>query len=96
RAIDEVERRRKIQIAYNKKHRITPLTISKPLREKLVKREQKKDEEILDEIFDFDPKQLLPQEKKKKKIRLRFEMKKAAEDLNFELAALIRDKIKFL
>ena len=36
RALDEVKRRRKYQAAYNKKHNITPTTIDKPRREKII------------------------------------------------------------
>ncbi len=42
-AIAEVDRRRDIQLAYNESHHITPLTINKPLREKLITREEKDD-----------------------------------------------------
>ena len=41
RAIEEVGRRRKVQLEYNKKYRITPKSITKPIREKLIEREEK-------------------------------------------------------
>ncbi len=41
RAIDEVNRRRKIQLEYNKKHKITPKSINKPIRSQLIERSKK-------------------------------------------------------
>ncbi|MDP2860938.1 MAG: helicase-related protein, partial [bacterium] len=89
RAIEEVERRRKIQIRYNKAHDIVPKGISKPIRGKLVA----KKEEIFEEV-NMDG--LTPQEKKETARRLRKQMLSAAKDLDFERAGELRDEIKKL
>lgn len=78
-AIDETERRRKIQSDYNEKHGIKPKTVKKAVREviKTVKETKdtgKKDKNILE--------------------KLENEMKKAAAELRFEDAAKLRDRIE--
>ncbi len=91
-AVSEVKRRREIQLDYNKKHGITPTSVEKAIREKLVKKE-----EILDDfkpLMDRDV--LLPDQKKKILKRLQSEMRDAAKALDFETAALLRDKIKYI
>ena len=102
RALDEVARRRKYQIEYNKKHHITPRSIEKPIREKLIKREEGErapwlfgsKEPIYDSLPHLDLDAMTPMEKKRLVKNLQTEMKLAAQDLNFELAAEIRDSIK--
>ncbi len=96
-AIDEVERRRAIQLEYNKKHGITPQTITKEVRAKLIdhteeEAAQKREEDILNYLGNKDV--LLPDEKKDLEKRLRKEMKLAAERLDFEQAGRLRDQIK--
>ena len=87
RAIDEVARRRKIQEVYNIEHGLTPTKIERPFREKLI------DEVIIDEI-DFAQ---LPPDKLKSEIKKLTEMMKyEAEMLNFERAAVFRDKLRDL
>jgi len=95
RAILEVERRRNIQLEYNKKHGISPQQIVKPIREKLI------DQEIEEQISgkkeaweDVDYKQLPPLELKKEIKKLENLMRYEAEVLNFEKAAVLRDKIR--
>ena len=95
RAISEVDRRRSIQVDYNKKHGISPQQIVKPIREKLI------DQEIEEQISgkkekweDVDYKQLPPSELKKEIKNLENMMKYEAEVLNFEKAAVLRDKIR--
>ncbi len=91
-AVAEVGRRRKIQLAYNKKHNITAKSVEKSIREKLIKKE-----EILDDIKPLmDREMLLPDQKKKVIKKLRDEMKNAVKNLDFETAALIRDKIRYI
>lgn len=91
-AISEVNRRREYQLKYNKDHGITPVTIEKEIRAKLIERER-----ILEDLKPLIEKDvLLPDEKEKLVKNLRREMQLAAKDLDFETAALIRDKIKYL
>ena len=86
-AISEVNRRREIQLEYNQKHNITPKTIEKPIRERIIaKLEEPEKEEIkLDELTPGEQQRLLPGLKK--------EMRQAAKDLDFEEAIRIRDLI---
>ena len=100
-AVSEIERRRKYQLEYNKKHQIIPKTIYKPIREKIV---EQKEEFLLfdrpkvevDESFltKINKESLTPYDKKKLIKKLEQEMKEYAKDLNFEMAIKIRDKIK--
>ena len=95
-AIDEVKRRRKIQLAYNKKHKIIPKTITKIIRNKLVE-EQIKEEEQINYLLTLQKKEiLLPDEKEKLIKKLSQQMKQAAIDLDFETATILRDQIKML
>jgi excinuclease ABC subunit B len=104
RALDEVGRRRKYQTAYNKKHNITPESVKKPIRDKLVDRSELAEtpwmfgskEPVYDSLPHIDVDSLTPMEKKKLIKNLTTEMRLAAQDLNFELAAGIRDKINSL
>lgn len=102
RALDEVARRRKYQLAYNKKHHITPVSITKPIREKLIEREESEKapwlfgskEPIYESLPHLEVDSMTPMEKKRLIKNLTTEMRLAAQDLNFELAAEIRDKIR--
>jgi excinuclease ABC subunit B len=104
-AIAEIDRRRNYQLEYNKKHHITPKNIYKPIREKIIVGDEI-DEMILEKrsstlhvheyLNSLRPDALTPYDTKKVIKRLESEMKKQAEDLNFELAIEIRDKVKEL
>ena len=84
-AIRETERRRNIQIQYNSDNKITPKTITKEIRDVI---------EITPKtIRDDNGKKLSKAEKKELIARLTREMKNAAKMLEFEHAAMLRDKI---
>ncbi|WP_342261305.1 excinuclease ABC subunit UvrB [Spiroplasma endosymbiont of Notiophilus biguttatus] len=88
-AIEETQRRREIQLAYNKKHNIVPVTVKKPLSEIVSTRELDVDLKILN-----SSKGKIKIAAKAKIIAdLRVEMLQAAKDLNFEKAASLRDLI---
>jgi len=92
-AIEEVDRRREYQLEYNKKHGITPETIEKAIRAKLIELKEK----TLEDLKPLMEKEvLLPDDRERLVKRLRAEMKLAAKDLDFETAALLRDKIRYL
>jgi len=94
-AIDEGERRRTVQIAYNKKHGITPQSIQKAIRSKLVEQQPIEEKPEYEQVMQFAKKEvLLPDEREKALKMLRKEMKTAAEHLDFETAIAIRDQIK--
>ncbi len=85
-AIDETERRRKIQTEFNKKHGITPTTIKKNIAEIIQVTKSTKDVEEINEEFSHEQVENIL-------INLESEMYKAAEELDFERAAEIRDQI---
>ncbi|PID14107.1 excinuclease ABC subunit B [Sporosarcina sp. P34] len=91
-AIDETERRREIQIAYNEEHDITPTTIVKPIRE-LIRATQvaEETESYLQKVT--NGKKLSKDEKGLLLIKLEKEMKDAAKALDFERAAELRDTV---
>src|SRR5258706_8341013 len=95
-AIDEVTRRREVQIAYNEKHGITPQSIQKAIRARMVE-EQKEEEQdrTIKGLIQFSNKDvLLPDERENLLKMLRKEMKDSAQRLDFEGAIKLRDKIK--
>jgi len=81
-AIAETERRRALQIEYNKKNKITPKTIKKEIEEQT--------------IVVKDTKHIPKSEKEKLVPQLEKEMRQAAEALDFELAIALRDQLKLL
>ncbi|WP_306484208.1 excinuclease ABC subunit UvrB [Anaerococcus sp.] len=85
RAIDETERRRSIQEEFNEEHGIVPTTIKKNIAE-IIQITKKKEEEEIEEFSKDDIETIL--------INLEAEMYKAAEELDFERAAALRDQIK--
>lgn len=94
-AIDEGERRRKIQIAYNKEHNIIPKSVEKAIRAKLVDQKEEEAKATVESLIQFSNKDvLLPDERENLLKQLRKEMKAAAERLDFEAAIALRDKIK--
>jgi len=99
RAIDETERRRQIQLAYNAEHHITPQTVYKEITDILAEYKERAEPAQLD--FIMEPQELLGMVRSglnpDEQIRA-FEkaMKEAAAQLEFEKAAMIRDQIKRL
>lgn len=95
RGIDETTRRRKIQEAYNKKHGITPATIIKAIAESRLAGKKK---DILEETEETkrDVTKMNPEELKFYEDELTEQMDLASQNLEFELAARLRDKISEL
>ncbi len=90
-AIDEVDRRREHQAQYNKKNNITPRSIEKALRARLI---EKVEEETGEKVLTIDD---IPVSERKRLVKnLEFQMKQAAQLLDFETAARLRDQIKEL
>ena len=89
-AIDETERRRKVQMAYNEEHGITPKTIQKSVRDLIAVSKKVAAEELR---MEKDPESMSEKELEKLIKELSKQMKKAATELNFEAAAELRDKI---
>ena len=89
-AIDETNRRRKIQMEYNEAHHITPTTIEKKVRDviaisKTVAADEMSQEKAPEEMSEKELTALIE--------KLKGKMEHAATDLNFELAAEYRDRI---
>jgi excinuclease ABC subunit B len=102
-AIKETDRRRKIQLAYNKKHNITPKTIEKTIKNILAEfgikpktqnannKKQNRNKNILELDLTGDKRPIAEILKDKEQ-----QMKRAAKGLQFELAAILRDEIREL
>lgn len=89
-AVEETERRRAIQEAYNEEHGITPRTIQKAVRDLIsISKEVARTEKQLEK----DPESMTKEELEKLIGQVQKQMKKAAADLNFEQAAELRDKM---
>ncbi len=89
-AIDETNRRRKVQQAYNEEHHITPTTIKKAVRELIsISKEIAKNEKNLK----VDPESMSSKDLKKLIDKVEKQMKKAAAELNFEAAMELRDQM---
>ncbi|MCI1305601.1 MAG: excinuclease ABC subunit UvrB [Lachnospiraceae bacterium] len=89
-AMDETARRRAIQEAYNKEHGITPKTIQKAVRDLIsISKETAKKEDR----FAKDPESMSADELRGLIAQVEKEMKAAAAELNFEMAAQLRDRM---
>lgn len=102
-AIDEIDRRREYQVRYNTKHGITPKTIIKPVREKIAEGEENTGELDFQKtdfnhayIDSIKREGMTPYDLKKVIPKLEKEMRKQAENLHFEAAIAIRDKVREL
>jgi len=91
RAIDETNRRRKIQEAYNKKHKVTPKSIQKTIKESRLAGAKAAAEITVPSIAEV-PKEEVPHLIED----LQNQMELAAQNLEFEKAAALRDQINFL
>lgn len=95
-AIEETERRRAVQLAYNEAHGISPQTIKKAIHDILVRHKEEKEESLGTELevilnsYNI----FVPEQKKTLIKRLEKEMLEKAKNLEFEQAALIRDEIE--
>ncbi len=89
-AIDETQRRREIQMQYNKEHGITPKTIQKSVRDLISISKKVAAQELK---MEKDPESMSRKELEKLVRDLEKQMKKAAAELNFEVAAELRDKL---
>mgnify|MGYP000063329621 FL=1 len=89
-ALDETERRRAIQMAYNEEHGITPTTIQKSVRDLISISKKVAATELQ---MDKDPESMSEKELLKLISDVTKQMKKAAAELNFEAAAELRDKL---
>ena len=90
-AISETNRRREVQLAYNKKHNITPTTIAKEIKDITEHIQTKHDETVATllavdrELYRKNPKETIREKRK--------QMEEAVSILDFETAAIIRDEI---
>ena len=89
-ALDETQRRREVQMAYNEEHGITPKTIQKAVRDLISVSRKVAASELQ---MEKDPESMSEKELEKLIKELEKQMKKAAADLNFEAAAELRDKL---
>ncbi|MDO8556967.1 MAG: excinuclease ABC subunit UvrB [Candidatus Jorgensenbacteria bacterium] len=96
RAVSETNRRREIQLAYNKEHHITPRTIVRKIRSILPT--EKEEEKLAKKVLDLElhlvgnskaELECVIKEKEK-------EMREAAQELDFELATILRDEVRQL
>jgi excinuclease ABC subunit B len=94
RAIDETNRRREIQSKYNTDNNITPTSISKEIRD-IIEREYHNDADLADYVADFKNSYRLNSLTDLSTVRdkIRIEMLAAAESMEFEKAALLRDQM---
>ena len=89
-AMDETARRREIQMAYNKEHGITPQTIKKEIRD-LISITKTNEAEVAEDTVNYSA--MNKKERQEAIKKLQKQMHEAAELLDFELAAQIRDMV---
>ncbi len=89
-SIDETRRRRRIQQKYNEEHGITPQTIKKAVRDLIAVTKAVAREEVR---FEKDPESMSAEELEKLIGQVQKKMKRAATELDFENAAMLRDQL---
>ena len=104
-AIGETMRRRNYQMEYNQKNNIEPQTIVKPIRGRMIEKVEEEEKEPSEEMFlvslgkeqvdlvAVKADSLTPDDKRKMVKKLRVRMRLAADQMDFELAAVLRDKV---
>src|SRR3989344_8326495 len=101
-AIDEVSRRRQVQLVYNQKHHLTPKSIDKPIRARLINRQISEEPKVniiqlsknqAVDLTDLKVDSLTPLDKTKLIKALTKRMREAAKLMDFEQAAEVRDLI---
>lgn len=101
-AIEEIRRRRNYQLKYNKKLKITPATIIKPFREKIIENDdpdldwQGLESKSTPVLLQLDASSLTPVDRAKWIKKLTREMQKLAGNMQFEAAIEVRDKLRQL
>jgi excinuclease ABC subunit B len=94
RALDETNRRRAIQVSYNEEHGIEPHTIIKEVRDLTGELAARREALVAEEKSAYEATASLPQEEMSRLVReLEKQMKAAAQALEFEKAAVLRDQI---
>ena len=98
RAITETNRRRDIQIAYNREHKITPETVRKEIQDILIRKsdEKKRAEKMSIDVMKKSTNLLDPKQKKSLIKALENEMLERAKNMEYEEAAVLRDEISRL
>ena len=92
-AIDATERRRSLQMKFNKEHGITPKTIVKPIRDVISITKDSDDKENKESFADLNVDELTKKQKQNMIKTLTAQMQEAAKKLDFEEAANLRDAI---
>ncbi len=95
-AIDETNRRREIQDAYNKEHGITPTTIQKSIRDLITTSTDEDIDELNAKYREKDIESMTKKELQAEIKKFTKKMETAAAELNFEMAAEYRDRLKEL
>ncbi len=115
-AISETQRRHVVQVAYNQEHGITPTTISKQIRERMIEKNEEKEAEKRQletakhskgtiirlskkeaiNLQEIDAENMTPAQRTQTAGKLRRRMKQAANEMDYELAAMIRDIVNTL
>jgi excinuclease ABC subunit B len=96
--MDETNRRRAVQVAWNEAHGITPTTVKKAIHDILQRHREEKDAAVSTDLETMKAAYnlLVPEQKNALIRRLEREMLEKAKNLEFEAAAVLRDEIEKL